>query len=107
MSSPHQGVVVWNVRGINCSAKRNVIIGVIRDSGTQLVCLQETKVQNITTPMVRECLGNTFDSFFALPAIGSRGGILIVCKSGRFKLSNTHLTNNTLTTWVLLGDTAG
>ena len=41
----------WNVRGVNNPEKRKVIKQFIRDQRVDLVCLQETKVQNMTLRM--------------------------------------------------------
>lgn len=45
-----------------------------------VVCLQETKISDMSRSLVLESLGSRFaDNFISLPAIGSRGGILIAC----------------------------
>ena len=49
-------IISWNVRRINEENKRSVIKSLIRLYSANLVCLQETKVQQITTRMV-SCLG--------------------------------------------------
>ena len=46
-------IISWNVRRINEENKRSVIKSLIRLYSANLVCLQETKVQQITTKMVR------------------------------------------------------
>ena len=40
-------ILSWNVRGANNPEKRRVIKQFIRDQRVDLVCLQETKVQNM------------------------------------------------------------
>lgn len=46
-----------------------------------IVCLQETKMEVITVEIVRHCLGNKFQNFFYLPAVGTRGGVLLAWDS--------------------------
>ena len=46
----------WNVRGANNPNKRNVIRNFIRSQMADLVCLQETKIQEVS-PAVARSLG--------------------------------------------------
>ena len=39
----------WNVRGANNPDKRNIIRNFIRSQRVDLVCLQETKIQKMST----------------------------------------------------------
>ncbi|KAE8789573.1 Serine/threonine-protein kinase SMG1 [Hordeum vulgare] len=48
----------------------------------------------------RHCLGNRFDNFEYLPALGTRGGILIAWDGTMVAASNPHQTANTLTMFV-------
>lgn len=47
-----------------------------------------------------DCLGNKFENFFYLPAVGTCGGILLAWDASVVALSNPHYTENTLTTLV-------
>jgi hypothetical protein len=47
-------------------------------------------------------VGRAFDSFFFLPAVGTRGGILLAWKSDVVAISNPHYSDNALT--VRVGD---
>jgi hypothetical protein len=49
--------LVWNVRGLNDHARRNVV----RDERATLVCLQETKLPNLCTALANKILGTMFD----------------------------------------------
>ena len=42
-------ILSWNVRDANASDKRKVIKNFLRSHKVDLVCLQETKVQEMTT----------------------------------------------------------
>ena len=43
----------WNVRGANDNNKRKVIKALIRDQKANLVCLQDTKIQEMSIGVVR------------------------------------------------------
>jgi endonuclease/exonuclease/phosphatase family metal-dependent hydrolase len=69
----------WNLRGINNPAKQEDVRQVIAAYRPDLVCLQETKMQSINVATVRSTLGADLENnFLFLPAMGSRGGILVV-----------------------------
>ena len=42
-------MLTWNVRGANNCDKRKVIKALIRKNRVDLVCLQETKIQEMST----------------------------------------------------------
>ena len=44
-----KGKISWNVRGANNTDKRNVIRNFIRSQRVYLVCLQETKIQEMSS----------------------------------------------------------
>ena len=46
-------ILSWNVRGVNDPDKRKVIKNFIRIHRVDMVCLQETKVQEMNIDMVR------------------------------------------------------
>ena len=46
-------LLTWNVRGANNCDKRKVIKALIRKNRVDLVCLQETKIQEMSTGIVR------------------------------------------------------
>ena len=52
----------------------------VESTRPDIVCLQETKKESISRFMVFYLLGNVFDQFTFLPAIGTRGGILLAWK---------------------------
>ena len=104
MAEPNQVIVVWNVRGINNPAKRDAIKNLILYSGASVVCLQETKVQDMNLGLGQQCLGPVFDNFFYVSAVGTRGGVLLACNSSNVQMSNSHVTQNTVTSWIAYGE---
>ena len=75
MSLPQ--MLVWNVRGVNSSARRNAIYQVVEVDKAAIVCLQETMLEVVTQEIVKHCLGNKFEKFYFVPAVGTRGGVLL------------------------------
>ena len=80
-------VLIWNVRGLNDRARRDNLRKVVDDSKPAVVCLQETKLSNITERDVTTFLGRDFTNFVFLPAQQTRGGILVAWKEGSFEVS--------------------
>jgi exonuclease III len=62
-----------------------------------LVCVQETKMQNLDASVVRNALGSDFENnFFFLSDNGMRGGILLVARDSVYLLQHPSLTTNTI-----------
>ena len=70
-------IVIWNVRGLNARARRYAIRSLIDTSGASIVCFQETKMAMICSPIILDALGSEFDEYVYLPALGTRGAILL------------------------------
>lgn len=88
--------LVWNVRGLNAPARRNAVFQVVTAANPSIVCLQETKLDVVTTGIVAQCLGNKFENFYYLSSNGTRGGILLAWDSMAVQLSNPHYTVSTV-----------
>ncbi|XBI55934.1 hypothetical protein VPH35_037635 [Triticum aestivum] len=93
-------IIVWNVRGLNARARRTAIRSLIVSTDASIVCFQETKMEFIHMSTVLETLGSDFDDYVYLPAIGTRGGILLAWKSRMVTADNHMFSPNTLTTQV-------
>ncbi|CAD6250662.1 unnamed protein product [Miscanthus lutarioriparius] len=72
--------LIWNVRGLNQRDHRNSVREVILSSNADIVCLQETKVANMSQHLFLSVFGSVYDNFIALPANGTRGEVLIAWK---------------------------
>jgi exonuclease III len=70
-----------NVRGLNDLAKRHAVREYVASLRVNLVCFQETKLDVIDEYIVLQCLGPAFDGFVYLPAVETRGGILLAWDS--------------------------
>ena len=45
-------ILIWNVRGLNQRARRDLIRDVVRSSMADVVCLQETKLSCVTSAIL-------------------------------------------------------
>jgi exonuclease III len=87
----------WNVRGLNALVRRSTVRDMARAVNATVVCLQETKMQQINELSVSKVLGARFkDNFSFLPALGTCGGILIAASDDHFCLLTTSRTRYTL-----------
>ena len=82
-------ILSWNVRGVNNLEKRKVIKQFIRDQRVDLVCLQETKVQNMNLRMARSLGARRFSDWVSVDASGSAGGILLMWDKRSLEASET------------------
>ena len=97
----------WNVRGLNDAARRDAVSELVRDTGATIVCLQETKLQQIDANIVMQTVGQCFaNSFAALPAVQTRGGILLAVNEGYFGLSDVRYSQHAITATITMRDTS-
>jgi hypothetical protein len=85
-------VLTHNVRGINSTTKWNGIRCSIRDSGCDVICLQETKKEFFDSVYLKNFCPPQFDSFAFVPSVGNSGGSVIIWKSS--KLSGNVIFQN-------------
>ena len=62
-----ENIVVWNVRGLNARARRNVVRELVSQEHVSLISLQETKLDSCDDRLILDQLGWSFDYCF-LPA---------------------------------------
>ena len=71
-------ILSWNVRGLNLVEKRMKIKSLLREWKVDVVCFQETKVQNVTRELVQSLWGCAQVDWCALGSHGASGGILLM-----------------------------
>jgi len=79
-------ILSWNVRGLNNNGKRALLRNVLRDWKCDLICLQETKMEDVEICDVRSFWGIQHVGFSVLRAVGAAGGVLIMWNSISFQL---------------------
>ena len=95
------GVLSWNVRGLNNPARRSSIRLFMQACNAALVCLQESKLDSVAASLVCNTLGPGFGGFEALPAVGTRGGILMAWKPDVLRVMVVHRGKFSITANVL------
>jgi exonuclease III len=70
-------ILSWNVRGLNLVEKRMKIKSLLREWKVD-VCLQETKVQNVTRELVQSLWGCVQVDWCSLGSQGASRGILLM-----------------------------
>ena len=80
----HWLVLCWNIRGLNSKAKQLALANAIELSGCAVICLQETKMENIDLSFIKSCCPKRFDDFAYIPSFGASGGIVIIWNSSLF-----------------------
>lgn len=81
-------IFFWNVRGLNCPARRSAVRSVVASVSPSVVCIQESKLAAVSPYMVAETCGAAYQDFFVLPADGTRGGIILAWRCDEISLSS-------------------
>jgi exonuclease III len=84
-------VLFWNVRGLNGLACQVVVRNLVCSSRSDIVCLQETKIEELSRIVVLQILGLQFSNYVCLPSVGASGGILVAWKDGLGPISNFRI----------------
>lgn len=71
-----QQVFIWNMRGLNSHAHREVVREFLQQERVSIVCLSETKVDVLHQAMANDIMGSGFD-YLCLPADGASCGIIV------------------------------
>jgi exonuclease III len=59
-------IFVWNVGGLNSASRQSSVRSFVEACGADIVCLQETKMQNLSRGNVMFILGADFEQFLSL-----------------------------------------
>jgi exonuclease III len=79
----------WNVRGLNNGARRKVVRDMVAEYRATVVTLQETKLQAVDRQVIVESVGERFaDNFAYLPAVGTRGGIILAVDKDHYRIAS-------------------
>lgn len=96
-------IVCWNVRGLNTPARRDAVRDIVRDCKASIACLQETKLAIVDDALITSMLGPSFTAnYLALPAAGSRGGMIMAVSDTFFKMSDFHTTHGSISATITM-----
>jgi exonuclease III len=94
---PNPEILNWNVRGLNDPTKRSTVREFVSELRVNLVCFQETKLAVIDDFVILQCLGPSFDGYAYLPALGTRGGVLLAWDSSVIEITNISIDTHAIT----------
>lgn len=94
MSDNH--TLIWNARGLNSCARRNVMRDIVEQQRASIVCLQETKLQHLSVIMNTELTGFDYDFVF-LPAIGAAGEASVAWRRDLWRAENVGIRRFSIT----------
>jgi exonuclease III len=75
-----ENIVVWNVRGLNGRARRDVVASSVQQERSSLLCVQETKSAVIDDDLIHSMLGTGF-LYDYIPAVGTCGSIMVAWRT--------------------------
>ena len=84
-------IMTWNVRGVNDLDRRKIIRNFIWYQRVDLVCLQETKIQEMNAVVARSLGVGRLTDWRALNAEGSAGGILLFWDKRKMELVDLEI----------------
>ena len=87
----------WNVRGANNPNKRNIIRNFIRSQRVDLVCLQETKIQELSSVVARSLGVGRMAEWRTVEAEGTTGGILVFWNTRKLDLVESEIGHFSVT----------
>ena len=70
-------ILIWNVRGLNSSSRQDSLRSLVDYSQLNIVCVQETKITDISRRIILSALRADFLDYVVVPSAGASGGILI------------------------------
>ena len=91
-----ENCLIWNVRGLNSRARRNVVRELVDQENISLLSLQETKLQDCTESVVLETCGANFDFVFK-PAANTCGGIFLAWRRDTWAVTSPVIRSFSLT----------
>jgi exonuclease III len=95
-------ILCWNVRGLNDPDRCSTVNEIVATSTCHIVCLQETKLESVSPADAYFIGGNRLKSFAEKPAVGTRGGILLLWDETVVRISNIHVSEFSLSATVFV-----
>jgi len=103
-------ILRWNVRGLNSRSHQDSLHTLVNSCKVDVVCLQETKMTQLSRGSLLSMLGSDVSFWVDLPATGASGGILVawrhelgmasVTRVDRHSVSIQFSPNNTPSWWL-------
>ena len=94
--------VNWNPRGLNDVKRRDVVCELVQSTPCHIVCLQETKLQLVDDFTASHLGGHRLKKFAQRPAIGTKGGILLLWDENVVQVTNVVIATYSISATVAL-----
>lgn len=89
-------VLIWNVRGLNSSVRKDSLRTLLNSSRSDIVCIQETKIADMTQRTLLSDLGSDFTDHVWLPAVGASGGVFVAWRRHVVVTGASHIDANSV-----------
>lgn len=97
----NENLVNWNVCGLNRRARCKTVKELVRSEKVSILCLQETKLNDVNKTFMLDMLGLNFD-YVALSVVHTQGGILVAWDVNVWDISNPVLGSHSIIVLVIL-----
>jgi hypothetical protein len=78
-------ILCHNIRGINFDVKHSSIRNKIQEIGCDIICLQETKMENFDASYLKKFCPKAFDCSSFTPLVGASGGTITIWKGNKLQ----------------------
>lgn len=86
-------ILSWNVQGLNRKNKRSTLKSLVHKWGIDILCLQETKIEDWSNSLISQIWGNRWVAWAELKAYDSKGGILIMWDKKNWNCVDSEVGN--------------
>ena len=90
-------ILIWNVRSLNSSARQDSVRTIVDSARPDIVCIQETKMVEVTRRTLLSAFGSDFSEFIEVPSAGASGGILVTWRWHIGVSGAQHVDNHSVT----------
>lgn len=94
-------LLCWNARGLCSRACRWGVRSLVEQTKCNILCVQETKRASIPAAMLSEIAGPRLDGSLVLPALGTRGGVLLAWDTSFFQMGLVDMSDFAITASVV------
>jgi exonuclease III len=86
---------------LNSSVRQDSVRDFVETVMVDVVCLQETKMQNISYLTILSMLGSNFSEYIFFPSVGVSGGILVAWRHNLKSTGQSRIDNHSVSGSVL------
>lgn len=87
-------IIIWNACGIGARDKKRCVRNLVQKFSLDVLCILETKLENINDCIVNSIWGRCSRDWYAVPSLRLSGGILCIWNPASFCVSNCSVAMN-------------